>query len=173
MKFEIVRLQDNDGTWENFEADWKSQCEAHKEDFSEYASGTFSVVRDLAKTEEESAGVFAFRVDGKHASFCQLNRAFLPGYKTPVLRARHMTHCPDLDFGDHPIDAYIESLACAFGGVLAASDHREGFIAKHINLHLRSPTDRQFFKMLGKGLNDEAEFESVQTRGSWLYVTKA
>ena len=170
MKYKIVRLLDGDGTWNEFENDWRAQCETHQENFDDYASGAFSVVRDLVVAEEENAGVFAFNVDGRHTSFCQLNRAALPGYDSGI---PSNTVQADLDFGDHPIEAYIECLASAFGGILAASDHRPGFLSKHINLHLRSPTDRQFFKMLGKGLNEEDEFESVQTRGSWLYVTKA
>ncbi|WP_439605455.1 hypothetical protein [Shinella sp.] len=171
MTFSITRLLKNDGTWEAFRADWEAQCAAYDEDFSTYAEGTFAVVKDLVETEGEAAGLFAVKVDNAHVSMCQLNKASIPGYTSPVLRVRFMTLSPDYDFGDKSVEDYASILVATFATVLAVSN--TVMEAKHIKFHLRSPADRQFFAMLGKGLNEEDMFHSVQVRGAWLYVTKA
>ncbi len=170
MTFSIVRLRQNDGTWDAFRADWEAQCATYEEDFSTYAEGTFSVVKGLLDTEGEAAGLYAVKVDDVHVSMCQLNKASIPGYSSPVLRVRFMTLSPEYDFGDKSVEDYASILVATFATVLALSN--KTMQAKHIKFHLRSPADRQFFAMLGKGLNETNVFHSVQVRGAWLYVTK-
>jgi len=173
MTSKYIQLLETDGTWDAFRDDWEGQCGNHEEDFSDYAANTFSVIGDIIKTEHQKAGVFAFCEDDKHMAICQINVAGLPKYDSPVMRARYLTLCPDIDFGDTTIDQYAKVLAHAFSGILALSDREDSYGAKHIKFHLRSPADRNFFTLLGQGLNDSEEFASVQTVGTWLYITKS
>lgn len=168
-----IQLLKTNSTWSSFETDWKAQCGKYGENFEEYSSGTFSVLRDIIDKEHGSAGVFAFCEDEIHSSICQLNIASIPGYSGPVLRVRFLTMCPELDFGDHPLEKYASALVHAFAGIMHLSDDHPTYAAKHIKFHLRSPNDRQFFSILGSGLSEADEFESVRMTGSWLYITKS
>ncbi|WP_313077348.1 hypothetical protein [Agrobacterium pusense] len=171
MDYKIIRLLKSDGSWDAFKADWEAQCAAYDEEFDTYAEGTFSVVKDLLEREHQAAGLFAVKLNGTHVSMCQLNRASIPGYSSPVLRVRFMTLSPEYDFGDKPVEEYATVLVATFATVLALSDTE--MEAKHIKFHLRSPADRQFFALLGKGFDKTGMFHSVQVRGAWLYVTKS
>jgi len=172
MQHSIFELNCDDGSWDAFVADWTAQCEKYDEDFAEYATGTFSVVKDLVKVPEPKAGVFAIH-DGKlHNAVCQINTTPLPGYDGPVMRVRHLALCPELDYGDHSIDVYADALMLGFAGIMALSDRHEKVAAKHVKLHLRSPADRQFFSALSSGLSELDEFSAVRLAGSWLYVSK-
>jgi len=171
MDYEVIRLLTSDGTWEAFKQDWEAQCAAYDEEFSSYAEGTFSIVSDLATQEGAAAGLFAVKINGTHVSMCQLNRASIPGYSSPVLRVRFMTLSPEYDYGDKAVEEYADVLVTTFAAVLAIS--KAVMEARHVKFHLKSPADRQFFAMLGKGLSDSDMFHSVQVRGAWLYVTKA
>ncbi|WP_370319532.1 hypothetical protein [Oricola sp.] len=173
MTDEARRILRADGTWDVFEEDWRKQCESYGEDFADYASGTFSVLKEIIDEEHEKAAVFAFLSEKSHRSICQVNTKLIPGYDSPVMRVRFMTMCPDLDFGDNPIDDYIHALVHLFAGAMAISDEDPEFQARHVKVHLRSPNDRQFFSVLGAGLNEADEFESVRVAGSWLYITKS
>lgn len=170
-KHSITRLLASDGTWDALESDWRRQCQIYNENFDEYASGTFAVVKDIIDTKNDSAGVFAFRDSQKHLSLCQINTAGLPGYSTPVMRIRYLTLCPDLDFGDAEISDYAETLITTLAGVIALAKNDNKLNARHIKFHLASPADRPFFASLGSGLNESEGFESVQMRGAWLYMT--
>lgn len=170
MALGMHRLLNHDGTWDTLKKDWEAQCAAYDEDFSNYAEGTFAVVKDLLDDEGEAAGLFAITIDDVHVSICQLNKASIPGYSSPVLRVRFMTLSPEYDFGDKSVDQYADVLVATFAGILALSNTTMN--AQHIKFHLRSPADRQFFAMLGKGLTEKNLFHSVQVRGAWLYVTK-
>lgn len=173
MASKIVRLLAGDGSWGDFEADWRAQCSSYGEEFDSYAEGTFSVVRDLIDKEKEDAGVYAFYDEDHHISMCQVNVAGLPGYDSPVMRVRFLTLSPDFDFGDKSVDEYAIVLVTTLAGILALSDAEGTMKARHIKFHLSSPADRQFFATLGRGLDEAEEFTSVTMRGAWLYITKA
>ena len=166
------KLLESTGTWDAFKADWKSQCEKYDEDFEDYASNTFDTISEIITTDEKKSGIFAFKEDGKFISMCQLNVAGLPKYDSPVMRIRFLTLCPDIDFGETTIDEYGNILTTTLASILAISSHVDDLKVNHIKMHLRSPADRQFFAMLGKGLNETDVFASVQTVGAWLYITK-
>jgi len=170
MGYEIVRLKNDDESWAEFKADWEAQCAAYGEEFSSFAEGTFAVVADLLNESGANSGLFAIKGDEGHVSMCQLNRASIPGYSSPVLRVRFMTLSPEFDFGDKSVEDYSDVLVATFAAVLAVSN--TVMEARHIKFHLRSPADRQFFALLGKGLSDSDMFHSVHVRGAWLYVTK-
>ena len=173
MGSELIQLLEEDGTWDAFEQDWEDQCASYGEDFNEYASGTFHVVRDLIAEKQRKAGVFAFWADNTHMSICQVNVAGLPRYDSPVMRVRYLTLSPDFDFGTKTIEEYANALVHAFAGILHLSDIEGEYNVNHIKFHLRSPADRPFFSMLGNTLNESEEFKSVQMVGTWLYITKS
>ncbi len=168
---EFIRLLTETGTWQDFEADWRSQCSDLDEDYDAYAEATLAAVRDIIEKENRRAGVFALRNQGKHHAMCQINKAGLPGYPTPVLRVRFMTLCPDIDLKDMPTSAYGDVLASLLKHVFLLAINDEEMNSKFIKFHLRSPADVQFFSVLGKGLHDTEYFEEVVARGAWLYIT--
>jgi hypothetical protein len=167
----FTRLLEETGTWMSFENDWRAQCEALQEDFDGYAEATLSVVRDIIQVEKKKAGVFALQNDEKYLAMCQINRAALPGYDGPVLRVRFITFCPDVDLQDLPQNEYGRMLVSLLTEVLVLAKTDPEMGSRHIKFHLRSPADVQFFTALGQGLHDTKSFETVVTRGAWLYIT--
>lgn len=167
----FIRLLDDSGTWAEFESDWRSQCEALEEDFDSYAEATLSVVREIVEVENKNAGVFGLKINGNYAAMCQVNRAPLPGYDSPVMRIRFITLCPDLDLRELPVTQYGSVLASLLTKVIELALTIGDLKSRHIKFHLRSPADTQFFSALGKGLHDTEYFETVATRGAWLYIT--
>lgn len=167
----FIRLLDETGTWQSFESDWRDQCQALDEDFDGYAEATLSVVRDIIQTEKRRAGVFALQNKDKHLAMCQINRAPLPGYDSPVLRVRFVTFCPDIDLRDLPQNEYGRMLVSLLAEVLVVAKTDPEMGSRHVKFHLRSPADVQFFTALGQGLHDTKSFETVATRGAWLYIT--
>ncbi|RWP62135.1 hypothetical protein [Mesorhizobium sp.] len=171
-KEEFVRLLEEDGTWANFEADWQAQCDKYEEDFEGYAEATFSVIRDLIRTEKKKAGVFALKMNGSFVAMCQVNKAGLPKYDSPVLRVRFMTLSPEFDLADKSFHEYGDVLSSLLAAVLELAYWNEELACMHVKFHLRSQADQQFFATLGKGLQDGNYFESIKTRGAWLYITR-
>ena len=109
------------------------------------------------------------RDDGTFDAVCQANATFLPGYKGKVLRVRHMLLSPHFDFGEYPIEQYVQVLSRMFARTvhLAKSD----LPSEHVKFHLRSPADRQFFEATLDAFTDTNLFDAVAIRGSWLYLT--
>ncbi|WP_027052664.1 hypothetical protein [Mesorhizobium erdmanii] len=168
----FVRLLEEDNTWSAFEADWRAQCEKLEEDFDSYAEATFSVIRDLIETEKKKAGVFALQMNGVYVAMVQVNKAGLPKYDSPVLRVRFMTLSPDFDLTDKSMSEYGDVLVSLLAQVLSLAYLDPELSCMHVKFHLRSQTDQQFFAMLGRGLQDRDVFESIKTRGAWLYITR-
>ncbi|RWF51801.1 MAG: hypothetical protein EOS50_27010 [Mesorhizobium sp.] len=168
----FVRLLEEDDTWSAFEADWRAQCEKLEEDFDGYAEATFSVVRDLIHAEKKKAGVFALQMNGSYVAMVQVNKAGLPKYDSPVLRVRFMTLSPEFDLRDKSMAEYGGVLGSLLGQVLRLAYMDKELSCMHIKFHLRSQADQQFFATVGKGLQDRDIFESIQTRGAWLYITR-
>lgn len=167
----FTRLLDETGTWASFEKDWREQCEALEEDFDGYAEATLSVVREIIQEQKRKAGVFSLQNNGKHLAMCQLNRAPLPGYDAPVLRVRFITFCPDVDLRDLPQNEYGRMLVSLLAEVITVAKTDPEMGTRHIKFHLRSPADVQFFTALGQALDGSSSFETVVTRGAWLYIT--
>lgn len=167
----FTRLLEETGTWMSFESDWRAQCADLEEDFDSYAEATLSVVRDIIRVEKKKAGVFALQNNDKYLAMCQINRAALPGYDAPVLRVRFITFCPDVDLRDLPQNEYGRMLVSLLTEVLVLAKTDPEMGSRHIKFHLRSPADVQFFTALGQGLHDTKSFETVVTRGAWLYIT--
>src|SRR5690606_15735785 len=98
-------------------------------------------------------------------AICQANCTGLPGYDGPVLRIRFMLFAPDYDFGEKDLDDYGMLLADLFLGVIELSE--DVLQARYVKIHLRSPADRQFFTILGRGLEQSDHFDSVHVKGAW------
>lgn len=169
---EFVRLLKDNGTWDEFEADWRGQCDALGEDFDFYAGSTFTVVSDLIASEKRNAGVFALKMDGVFAAMCQINKAGLPKYDSPVLRTRYMTLAPEYDLTEKPISEYGNVLVSLLFEVLRLAMFDKELNCQHVKFHLRSPQDVPFFAALGRRMRDRDLFASVETRGMWLYITQ-
>jgi len=168
----LIRLLEDNGTWAEFEADWQAQCEKYDEDFESYAEATFSVIRDLIRSEKTKAGVFALKMNGSFVAMCQVNKAGLPKYDSPVMRVRFMTLSPEFDLADKSIHEYGDVLVSLLATVLQLAYFDPELSCMHIKFHLRSQADQQFFATLGKGLQDRNLFQSIKTRGAWLYITR-
>lgn len=166
----LTQLNEADGSWERFQRDWRTQCEAHGEDFEEYASGSMAVLDVLARNPEPKAGVFALEQEGSFSAVCQANVAMLPGIDGPVLRIRMMILSPDYDLGVKSVDEYAQAIVRLLLGAISLS--AANYPARHVKFHMRSPGDRAFFTAIGNSLGTTPVFESVQVRGGWLYITK-
>lgn len=168
----LFQVKDSDATWRAVKDAWRAECEAHGEDFDEYAFGHISELDKLAAIEHPRAGVYALETAAgeRPAAVCQLNRTQLPGFVGEVLRLRFLTLAPRYDFGDVSVDDYGDVLGGVLAGVVSVS--YGDLSAPHIKFHLASPADRQFFRSLEGPLRGIAAFESVQFIGSWLLITK-
>lgn len=166
----IRALSQNDGSWPAVLAAWKTQCEGYGQDFDEFAPATFGVLNPLAVEGHQKAEVYGFFVGNECWVVCEVNHTLLPGYVGHVLRVRNMTFAPRFDFEDLGVDSYGKALTGLFGGVFALSHAVRK--APHIKFHLRSPADRTFFQALTEPLLAIPEFDSVEVKGAWLYVTK-
>lgn len=171
MAFEFICLREEDGTWERFLIDWKSQCADLDEDFSIYENEPVGVVHDLVAGEvRNDAAAYALHDGTRFCAMCQVNCTPLPGYIGNVLRVRMLYLSPYFDFGDFGLEDYSKIIIRIFSEIIKLSDTR--MESKHIKFHLRSPADRQFFASFGNVLDTQRVFGSVSTRGSWLYITK-
>lgn len=162
-----------DTNWSDLEAEWAAQCEKHDEIFETFAQATFAVLEPLIKSPGPNAQAFCIQDGESYIAVFQANTALIKGFDTPVMRIRNVTLSPDYDFGEKTVDQYADALVKILFGILKLSDEHPTLQAKRVHFHLRSPNDHQFFRALGKGLNEADEFEAVQMRGAWLYVTKA
>ena len=170
-KMKFSELNKEDGSWEKLEDDWKNQCTSFDEEIDEYATASLPVLRDIVINNTSDHSIFAlYGDDNVHHAICCLNSVFIPGYKSKVLRVRHILLSPNFDFGDFTIEEYGNVLTEVFFGALAVSE--DSLRSDHIKFHLRSHADRNFFATLGKNLNDSKLFDSVKFRGAWMYVDK-
>ncbi|EGL64426.1 hypothetical protein AGRO_2635 [Agrobacterium sp. ATCC 31749] len=172
MAYSFIRLSADDGSWDAFEADWRAQCEQLEEDFESYAGLTFSAVENIVKQTHAKAGVFALKDDDSHVVMCQVNCAPIPKYVGPVLRTRFITFSPDYDLTDEYLHLYSRALVELLFGVLELGMSGGEFSSRHLKLHLQSPEDAKFFTAVERNLKGHALFESVETRGQWLYMSR-
>lgn len=172
MSFTFTKLLESDGSWDAFEADWRSQCDFYNEDFDTFASDTFGVVKDLVAAANDKAGLYVLKDGDIHVAMCQLNCAMIPNYKGQVLRARFITLCPNYDLGEIEVGVYSSLMVELLYHILRVSELDPTMASQHVKLHLRSPADQPFFKAFGRGMDEHPLFESVRTVGQWLYISK-
>lgn len=174
----LVKLSGSDGSYARLKNGWREQCEEAGEEAEFYAQGTFIVLDQLAaKPERRSAILGVQRGDDLPEIICQANCTPLPGHPEPVLRVRMVTMSPALDFGIAPGDQksrYVENLVDLFFGIVELSQSVDGdeMRAKEIKFHLRSPQDYDFFRAVRPQLAKISQFESVEMKGAWLYITR-
>lgn len=167
---QFSELTKDDGSWDAFLENWRTQCGEFDEEIENFASATLRELGELATEGHPRAGVYGLQDGDDFVAVCQANCVPLPDYDGPVLRLRFLTVSPRFDFGDFEVEQYATLLVRVLVAALVLSDDEHE--AKHIKFHLKSPADRAFFAALGSHLNDEDEFESVKMIGSWLYITK-
>lgn len=170
MDHNLVRLRQDDGSWGNFEADWRAQCEGFGEDYDQFALGSLPVLRELAGETRDDAGVFGLSgEDGTFAAVAQANSTLLPGYTGKVLRVRHMLMSPTLDFGELSVQEYAVIMSRLFTRAVGLAF--KSMPSAHVKFHLRSPTDRHIFSSAIETMREFEIFASVAMRGAWLYLT--
>lgn len=171
VDYSFVRIRTADGSWDQLKAEWSAQCDALEEDFDSYAGTTFEVLRELVDGDQTKAGVFSLKEGGSHVAICQVNCASIPKYVGPVLRTRFITFSPECDLTDKRLSQYSRDLIELLFGVIELGFGGD-FASRHVKLHLRSPEDAKFFSAIGRGLSEHENFESVETRGQWLYLSR-
>jgi hypothetical protein len=167
---EISRLLLSDGTWSEFEVDWRSQCNDVDDDFDFYAPAPLSVIREFAEKESDKEWAVAIMNDGRYTAAACAIKALQKGFDGPVLRVREVTVCPLLDYGNLDENAYVDTLIGILNGAIKLSE--SGLVAKHIKLHLRSPADAVFFRAFGNTLDSKGVFAATEAHGAWLTISK-
>ncbi len=169
---EIVRLLTSDDSWDKFEKEWANQCEEVGDAFDSYGAGPVSVTRQLAQNGSQTEWAIAL-FDAKNnrsvACACAI-LATQKGYTGKVLRIREVIVCPLLDYGSLPETEYVDTLIGLLNGAVKLSE--SSLKAKHIKLHLRSPSDAIFFRAVGKSLDSQGVFAATESHGAWLSFTK-
>lgn len=169
----LIKLSADDDSWDRLKAGWREQCLAIDEDFALYAPGSFHVLDQLVAKPERRAGVYGVPKDsGPPDVVCQINTTPLPGHPDPVMRIRMVTVCPAIDFGTVPEGQYTDTLVDLFLGIIELSQDDE-MGAKEFKLHLRSPEDVSFFRVVSRGLMKIKGLAHVSVHGSWLHVVKS
>jgi len=167
------RISDRDGSWHELIGQWEAKCEAYGENISDYATASLPLIEDAASSSARvSYGAFAYSENDEYLAACQVNTAFLPGYKGKVLRVRHIVLSPDFDFSsDIVLEDYTNVLVGVFVGAihLAAKD----MPADHLKFHLRSPLERELGEYFTEAMAEDATFTSADIVGSWIYLSKA
>jgi hypothetical protein len=167
---EISRLSLSDGTWTQFEADWRRQCDEVDDDFECYAPAPLSVIREFAEKGADKEWAIAISNDGRFTAAACAIKTMQKGYDGPVLRVREVTVCPLLDYGNLDENAYVDTLIGILNGAIKLSER--GLMAKHIKLHLRSPADAVFFRAFGNTLDSKGVFAATEAHGAWLTISK-
>ncbi|GGF77034.1 hypothetical protein SAMN05216376_11232 [Mameliella alba] len=158
--------------WDKLVLEWEEECSSFEEDFGDYAVASLPVLAELARAApRRDAAVYGLMSDGKVDVVCQANSTLLPGYTGKVLRVRHIVLAPRFDFSeDITIEAYTETLANVFAGVLGLAD--DVMPSDHIKFHLKSPAEKSFGGAFTDALSGHPAFSLVAMKGSWIYLSK-
>lgn len=169
---EVIRLQNDDGTFASFEDDWVAQCEQVGDEFSCYATSSVTVMRDFAARNSDKEWAIAFRDDtGRFMAAACAIRTMQKPLAGWTLRVREVTVCPLLDYGILDENAYVDTLIGILNGAIKLSEST--LRADHIKLHLRSPADAVFFRAFGNTLDSKGVFAATEAHGAWLTLSKA
>ncbi|MEO1720934.1 MAG: hypothetical protein AAFR84_00865 [Pseudomonadota bacterium] len=169
----FTRISEADGSWSRVVQYWDTECERYGENFDDYSPASLGTLAPLAQGAQiPRAGVYGLLDEqGNCLSVCQLNKAMLPGYKSWVLRLRHLVLAPKFDFDDAlKTEEYVDVIAGSLIGMYAISESE--MEAPHLKLHLRSPADRSLFGEIGNGLERYGIAKKVGIHGAWLHIDK-
>lgn len=108
--------------------------------------------------------------DGRYHAACYLNSTMLKGFSGYVLRVRHLLLSPYYDFEDLSLDDYADILARFFTALVECSEGE--LLSPHIKIHYKSPYDRTFFAAFGMQLRASGRFQTVESKGMWLHLTR-
>ena len=169
---EFVRVSSEDGSWEKLLEQWEAECEEAGESFELFEPGAFSVLRPLAEEEQrDNAGVYALydKENDRYDALCQLNTAMLPKTTGVTLRVRMSMLSPRYDFGETTITEYKSVLLSIIFNVwmITMNEMKED----HARFHVRSPADVEFFREFAGAIQGSRFARTVETRGSWLYMS--
>ncbi len=167
---EIVRITDLDGSLEELESDWQSQCNEVNEEFAFFDPSTMDPIRSFAMCASEKEWAIAIKHDGRFMAAACAIRTMQKGFSGWVLRIREVTVCPLLDYGYLDENAYVDTLIAVLNGALKLSERE--LEADHIKLHLRSPADAVFFRAFGNTLDSKGVFAATEAHGAWLSISK-
>jgi hypothetical protein len=169
---EIRRLRSADSSWDNFKADWSTQCQIVGDNFQSYGAAPISMIRECAEKDSETEwaiGLYDKKQKQFFAAACAILATQKP-YIGKVLRIREVVVCPLLDYGELSETQYGETLIDLLFGAVKLSESE--LVAKHIKMHLRSPADSRFFAAVGKSLDSKGVFAATEAHGAWLSFTK-
>jgi len=167
---QFTRLLDADGTWSSFQSDWTAQCVEADDTFDDYAPASLGAIRQLALAADPSQWALALRDETRFLAVAMGICTFQKGFSGKVLRIREVTVCPLLDYGILPEEQYVDTLVGMLNAAVKLSESE--LVANHIKMHLRSPSDRLFFRAVGNVLDSKGVFASSETHGAWLTFTK-
>ncbi|CAN0533054.1 unnamed protein product [Scytosiphon promiscuus] len=162
------KVSTSDGTWLALETEWRQACDNVDEDFDDFEMGSFDVLRTIANNCDDSTFTCVVpSVASTHAAASMANYVHIKGYSEKVLRIRHLTFSPQLDFTSTYQD-YVNNIASVLAAILTLSKDMK---AKHVKVHAASPADNQLLNSSASGLRSTKSFTSVDFKGSWLYIT--
>lgn len=165
MAYKKVTARDH--SWREFKEDWKKACDEQEEDFSEFISGSFTTLENIARNDDDDTFVCAIvNGCGRYESAFMANYAAIKGYKEKVLRIRHLTFGPNVDFS-YTVENYARALGLLLLGILELSQNLK---TKHLKIHASSPADMQLFSALSSPLGETGKFKAVDFKGAWLYM---
>lgn len=169
----LRRLDKSDASWFGLRDQWKKQCHDYEEDFEQYASASLTTLENECDdgAPDDSSGVFGLVDENRifHAA-CFLNAAHIKGWSGRVLRVRHLVLSPYYDFEDLELEDYATTLAHAFTQIVEVSE--SDLSSRHIKIHYRSPYDRTFFAAFALTMKSSSNFDSVESKGMWLHLSK-
>lgn len=170
MAMHFEKLTTEDGSWDQLEADWRKQCEQVDEEYESYARSSVAAIHDISQANDPSQWALAL-TDGHQIRAIALGiLARQKGFVGKVLRIREVTVCPLLDLGVLDEEEYIDTLISLLNSAVKLSE--SGLVAQHIKMHLRSPSDRVFFRAVGNTLDSKGVFAASEAQGAWLTFTK-
>lgn len=167
----IKRLLVQDASWKAFEEDWTNQCAKTEDEFGNFCPASINVIRACSEAKDPNEWAIGITDGEKFVAAAIAIRANQKPHRGHVLRIREVTVCPELDYGILPESLYGDTLIGLLNGAINLSE--TGLKAKHIKMHLRSPTDLAFFKAVGSSLDKSGVFEDVEAHGAWLTISKA
>jgi hypothetical protein len=166
----IIRLRFSDNSWNKFVEDWTIQCVAVGDKFADYATSSVNVIKEFAENEVPDQWAIGLKSGDQFMAIAFAIRTTQKGFNGKVLRIREVAVCPLLDYGSLSETEYVDTLIGLLNGAVKLSER--DLRAKHIKMHLRSPSDAVFFRAVGNTLDSKGVFEATAAHGAWLSFTK-
>ncbi len=173
--YEFIPVSIPNGEWQKLIEDWSRQLEPYYENIDDYMTASLPVLEDLAKEPKRSdRGVFGLKNNDGYDAICKINVTYLPGYTGKVMRVRHITYAPCIDFWDPEtegelLEYYGTILVKMFIGALRLRE--QAMPADHLKVHYRSPAERMFFDKIAHAFHEVPTGIAVKQWGAWVYFS--